>query len=108
MVLSHDFVAFIATHELYIYVAVILLRFKLFPVLCQVMSVFTVFSAFQRPRHSGLVANCNVETSNLGTECLRRQSHGILGRMQPDHQDKSTDIVWRFSGYETAKDSETS
>ena len=46
-VLSHDFVAVIATHELY--VAMILLRLKLFPVLRQVMSVFTVFSAFQRP-----------------------------------------------------------
>jgi hypothetical protein len=47
-VFVHDFVAVIATHELYIYVAVILLRLNYFLVLRQVMSVFMVFSVIQR------------------------------------------------------------
>jgi hypothetical protein len=47
-VFVHSFVAVIATHELYIYVAVILLRLSYFLVLRQVMSVFMVFSVIQR------------------------------------------------------------
>ena len=41
---------------------------KLFPVLRQVHVCITVFSAFRRPPRSALIANCNIEASNLGTE----------------------------------------
>jgi hypothetical protein len=60
-VFVHSFVAVIATHELYIYVAVILLRLSYFQLYVKFVFVFTVFSAFRRPPRSALIANCNIE-----------------------------------------------
>lgn len=75
-VFVHDFVAVIATHDLY--VAVILLRlnyFQFYVKSCLCLRYLAPSSVL----HSALVANCSVETSNLGTESPRRQSHSIFG-----------------------------
>ena len=66
----HNFVAVIVTHDLYIYVAVILLRLSYFQLCVKFVSVFTVLSALWHPPRSALIANCNIEASNLGTEKL--------------------------------------